>query len=171
MSFHDCEATWFLAQIKPNAITIAERNLLRQGFRTFVPREQGTKRAHGRFVAAEQPFFPGYIFVGLKLSKGGWQAINSTYGITRLVSFGGEPAQVPPDLINDLMLRCDETGKILPPERLQAGDQVRLTSGPFAHFLAEVETIAPDQRVWVLMELMGGRTRVKVSTDSLQKAR
>ena len=43
-----------------------------------------------------------------------------------------------------------------------------LTTGPFADFVAEVENIAPDRRVWVLMEIMGGKTRVAVGADQLR---
>jgi transcriptional antiterminator RfaH len=45
---------------------------------------------------------------------------------------------------------------------------VALTTGPFADFVAEVENIAPDRRVWVLMEIMGGKTRVAVGADQLR---
>jgi transcriptional antiterminator RfaH len=45
---------------------------------------------------------------------------------------------------------------------------VRITTGPFADFVAEVEKIAPDRRVWVLMELMGSETRVAVKADQLR---
>jgi transcriptional antiterminator RfaH len=51
---------------------------------------------------------------------------------------------------------------------LKPGDQVTLTKGPFVNFAAEVEKIAPDRRVWVLMELMGGQTRVTVGVDQLR---
>ena len=171
MSVHDTNATWFVAQLKPNSIKIAERNLLRQGFRTFFPREQTTKRVRDRFVATEQPFFPGYIFIGLTPAKGGWRQINSTSGVTRLVCVGNEPAEVPSDLITQLMLRCDSAGKILPPERLKAGDQVHVTSGPFANFIAEVDSVAPDRRIWVLMDMMGAKTRIKIARENLQVTR
>jgi transcriptional antiterminator RfaH len=57
---------------------------------------------------------------------------------------------------------------LLPPKVLQPGDQVSLTSGPFANFVAEIESIVPDRRVWVLMDLMGGRTRVAVAAEQLR---
>ncbi|MDA0962703.1 MAG: hypothetical protein O2898_07275 [Proteobacteria bacterium] len=84
------------------------------------------------------------------------------------MSLGKEPTAVPLDLVSQLMLRCDAKGKLLPPKLLKPGDQVMLTKGPFANFVAEVETIAPDQRVWVLMEIMGGQTRVAVGADQLR---
>lgn len=170
MTFQERGMSWFLAQLKPNCANIAERNLKLQGFRTFLPTETGTKRVRGKFVTAPQPLFPGYIFVQIDTSAGNWRTINSTNGITRLVSFGKEPAPVPLDIVSQLMLRCDATGKLLPPERLTPGDQVCLTSGPFADFVGRIEAIAPERRVWVLMEIMGGQTRVAVAADQLRRA-
>lgn len=51
---------------------------------------------------------------------------------------------------------------------LNPGDQVAITHGPFADFVAEVEKIDPDRRVWVLMDLMGSQTRVAVGADQLR---
>lgn len=170
MSYHDCGTTWFLAQFKPNSHNIAERNLVRQGFRTFLPLQEETKRARGKFTTRLRPLFPGYIFVALNVLHGGWRAVNSTYGITRLVSLGNEPTPVPLDLVSQLMLRCDREGKLLPPRLLKPGDEVTVTKGPFAEFVAEVEKIAPDRRVWVLMEIMGGKTRVAVQAEHLRTA-
>jgi len=115
-----------------------------------------------------RPLFPGYIFVALDVTGGLWRSVNSTYGITRLVSFGKESALVPLDLVSQIMLRCDTDGKVLPPKLLKPGDRVALNTGPFANFVAEVEKIAPDRRVWVLMDIMGGKTRVAVGADQLR---
>lgn len=161
-------AAWLLAQFKPNSHRIAERNLQRQGFRTFLPLQQETRRERGRFTTRSRPLFPGYLFVAFDPRKGGWSAVNSTYGITRLVSFGAAPVAVPPDLVSELMQRCDAKGMLLPPPVLKPGDQVTMTRGPFADFAATVAELAPDQRVWVLLELMGRETRVAVSPDQLR---
>ncbi len=67
------------------------------------------------------------------------------------------------------MQRCDSSGKLLPLEIVQPGDQVTLTSGPFANFVGEVEMIAPGRRVWVLMDILGGQTRTAVSADQLRR--
>jgi transcriptional antiterminator RfaH len=107
------------------------------------------------------------MFISIDPSLGQWRPVNSTYGVTRIVSIGQEPAAVPLEIVSELMLRCDPSGRMLPPKMLQPGDRVRITTGPFADFVAEVERIAPDRRVWVLMELMGGQTRVAVSPASL----
>jgi transcriptional antiterminator RfaH len=168
MTAHERGTSWFLAQLKPNCAKIADKNLKQQGFQTFLPLEEETRQRNGKFVTTDRPLFPGYIFVAFDVDRGLWRQVNSTYGITRLVSFGKEPAAVPLDLVSQLMLRCDAQGKLLPPKVLKPGDQVTLTKGPFANFVAEVEKIAPDRRVWVLMDVMGGKKRVAIGADHLR---
>jgi len=162
---------WYLAQIKPNSYRIAERNLKRQGFFVFSPTQKETRKRAGHFVSVVCPLFSGYLFVSFAPESAPWRAINSTYGVCRLVTLGQTaPKPVPPDLISGLMLRCDKDGRLLPPAILAPGDKVRLTSGPFAGFVTRVETISVDQRVWVLLDIMGGATKVAVLAQCLQKA-
>lgn len=168
MASHDRGMDWFLAQVKPNCAQIAERNLRRQGFETFMPLEEETRKRNNRFVTTERPLFPGYLFVAFNLASDLWRSVNSTHGISRLVSFGKEPTAVPPGLVSELRRRCASNGKLLSPNLMSPGDQVSLTKGPFAGFVAEVEQIAPDRRVWVLMEIMGGHTRIAVEADQLR---
>ena len=168
MTVEDRGESWFLAQLKPNCANIAEKNLKRQGFQTFLPMEEETRKSNGKFVTAMRPLFPGYIFVSFDVARGGWRTVNSTYGITRLVSFGKEPTAVPLDLVRELMLRCDPSGKMRLPNLLKPGDQVTLTKGPFANFVAEIEKVEPDRRVWVLMDIIGGQTRVAVGVDQIR---
>jgi len=147
---------------------MAERNLHRQRFQTFLPLHEETKRRAGRFIVTLRPLFAGYMFVAFDTAKGGWRAINSTYGVTRLVSFGEDPQPVPLDLISRLMLRCGDGGKLLPPRILHPGDAVRISGGPFAEFVATVDKIDPGQRVWVLLDLMGRTARMAVQAEALQ---
>lgn len=159
---------WYLAQLKPNSAKIAQRNLQRQGFETFLPLEETTQQRSGRFVTEQRPLFPGYIFVAFNAYKGGWSAINSTQGITRLVSFGRMPAPVPDALVDGLQARCDEADKLVTQTALACGDVVTFTKGPFSDFIGEVENIDAQQRVWVLMDLMGAQTRVKADQAQLR---
>lgn len=168
MTQHDRHTSWFLTQLKPNSASIANKNLKRQGFKTFLPLQEQTQQRRGKFVTVMQPLFPGYIFVAFDIAHGLWRTVNSTYGIARLVTFGKEPTAVPRELVSQLMRRCDAEGKLLPAKVLSPGDQVTLTRGPFVNFAAEVEKIAPDRRVWVLMDIMGRQSRVSVGADQLR---
>jgi transcriptional antiterminator RfaH len=130
--------------------------------------QEETRRVRGKFTTFMRPLFPGYLFVAFDKAHGGWQAVNSTYGITRLVSAGKTPVEVPLNLVSQLMQRCDTAGKLLPPKLLSPGDQVIINKGPFVEFIATIEALASDRRVWVLLEFMGQKTRVAVPADQLR---
>lgn len=167
MCGHD--ETWHLALVRPNCLNVALRNLERQRFKVFLPRDMKTHRRGGKFVDVPCPLFPGYIFVSFSSDSLAWRKINSTYGIARLVSFGNRPATVPLEFMNGLIARCDEGGFIRPLSALSPGDDVILKSGPFAQFIAKVETLSSDKRVWVLLDLMGIKTRVLARSEQLQR--
>lgn len=162
---------WYLIQFKPNSHRLAERNLHRQGFETFLPMQKITRRKASRFVSDLKPLFPGYMFVSVNSELAPWRSINSTIGVSKLVSFEGKPKPLPLQLISGLMLRCDASGELLPPKSLNEGDSVEMLTGPLANFIATVDTIAPEQRIWVLMDFMGQKTRIRVSADQLQLAK
>ena len=127
---------WFLLQYKPNSYRLALRNLHRQGFETFLPMQDVTQRHSTKFVQQRRPLFPGYMFVSFALDTAPWHKINSTVGVARLVSFDGQP-------------------KALPPDQFAPGDELQVMSGPFAEYVATIETIDAEQRIWLLMEFMG----------------
>ena len=164
----ESRTTWFLAQLKPNCHRIAERNLTRQGFQSFLPMQEETRRSEGRFTSAMRPLFPGYLFVAFNKALGGWWKVNSTYGVSRLVSAGNTPIEVPQALVTQLMRRCDSTGKLLPPKSLNPGDQVKINNGPLVQYVTTIEALAYDQRVWVLLEFMGQQTRIDVAAGQLR---
>ena len=41
-------------------------------------------------------------------------------------------------------------------------------SGPFAEYVATIETIDVEQRIWLLMEFMGQKTRMPVWPEQVQ---
>ena len=158
---------WFILQFKPNSHRLAERNLHRQGFESFLPLHEVTKHKYNRYVSDLRPLFPGYMFVAFDPESGPWRQINCTVGVSKLVSFGHQPVPIPLDLISGLMARCNSVGKLLPPNQFNKGEAVQLLTGPFANYIAKVETIDAEQRVWVLMELMGRVMRISVDPNQL----
>src|SRR5690606_32732141 len=107
----------------------ARFNLLRQGFTTYLP-EVLKRRAHARRVDwVRAPFFPRYIFVGFDPETTPWRAINSTIGVSGLVSFGdGVPTPVPSGIVEQLRERESDEGLIAfdPAARFKPGDRVRI---------------------------------------------
>lgn len=155
---------WFILQYKKNAHLKAEKNLNRQGFETFLPLDNYTSRKAVRFINTTQPLFPGYMFVSFDRAASSWNKVNNTYGVSRLITFNSVPIAV----IKDLMDRCDSSGKLLPTKKLKKGDQVKILRGPFANFIASVETYTTEQRIWILIDLMGRKTKIQTQQKNLQ---
>mgnify|MGYP001378962374 CR=1 FL=1 len=161
------ESFWFLVQFKPNSHRIAEKNLTKQGFKTFLPMQELTKRRASRFVNVLRPLFPGYMFVEVNPKAAPWQKINGTIGISRIVSMKNTPYPVPIDLVLALMRRCDQSGKIVTQTKIKHGDTVKFSLGPFTNFIAKVEEIESQQRIWILLDFMSHKTRIHAQADQL----
>ncbi|WRH76562.1 MAG: transcriptional activator RfaH [Sphingobium sp.] len=167
----DFKHPWFVAQIKPNSETIAKRNLLQQGINIFMPFEELTVRKASKLINTGKTLFPGYLFVSFDPEIIRWRTVNSTIGVSRLVGLAEDkPAQVPLDLIAGLMRRCDPFGKLLPPLYLHGGDLVRVTNGPFAEFIGTVEHSGSNERIWILLDILGKNTRVAIRSEDLSLA-
>ena len=159
---------WFILQFKPNSHYQAKKNLNRQGFETFLPLHNITTRKVSRFTTTTKPLFPGYMFITFNRVEANWHKINNTYGVSRLVTTNANLRPIPNIFIDNLMRRYDTSGNLLPVQKLKKGDQVKVLKGPFAHFIATIETYETDQRVWILMDLLGRKTKIQTPADTLQ---
>ena len=161
---------WFILQFKPNSHHQASKNLNQQGFETFLPLHDTTSRKLSRFINTSKPLFPGYMFIRFDKAESEWHKVNNTYGVSRLITFNSVLKSIPTSFVDGLMKRYDLSGKLLPVQKLKKGDQVELLTGPFANFIATVETYETDQRIWILMDLMGRKTKMQTPTKDLQLA-
>ena len=160
---------WYILQFKPNSHHQATKNLNRQGFETFLPLYDNTTRKASRFISTRKPLFPGYMFIKFDRVENDWHKINNTYGVSRLITFNSILKPIPTIFVDNLMKRYDLSGKLLPIKKLKKGDQVTVSKGPFANFVATVEKYEDEQRIWILMDLMGRETKIHTSSDALQQ--
>ena len=158
---------WFILQFKSNSHHLAAKNLNRQGFETFLPLHDTTSRKLSRFINTSKPLFPGYMFIKFDRAESEWHKINSTYGVSRLITFNSILKSIPTIFVDHLMERYDLSGKLIPIQKLKRGDQVTVLKGPFANFIATVEKYEADQRIWILMDLMGRKTKIQTPSDNL----
>jgi transcriptional antiterminator RfaH len=158
---------WFILQFKANSHHQAAKNLTRQGFETFLPLHETTSRRLSRFINTSKPLFPGYMFIRFDKAESEWHKINNTYGVSRLITFNSLLKSIPTSFVDNLMMRYDLSGKLLPIKKLKKGDQVTVIKGSFANFIATVEKYEADQRIWILMDLMGRKTKIQTPSDNL----
>ena len=90
--------------------------------------------------------------------------------MARIVSLSGPPTPVPSEIVNEFISRCDGDGILHSTQGLDVGQDVQVLREPFAKFVAKVEEISPDQRVWILIDLLGQSSRISVAKDSIALA-
>jgi len=161
--------SWYVIRSKPHGESAAQTHLERQGFRVFFPRLLQPVRVRHRWVDRIEPLFPRYLFLCADVEKQSLAPVRSTVGITEIVRFGNEYATVPDEVVLDLMGRAEpETGlhRLLRP-LFARGDPVLVSVGPFNGLEGIFECHEGEERVLILLELLGRQTRVYMSVNQV----
>ena len=163
---------WYVAQTRHLSEARAAHELEAQGFAVFLPRYL-KRRSHARKVTwVPAPLFPGYLFVSFDPAVQRWRSVNGTIGIARLVLGDDGPAPVPSGIITELMARRDEKGYIALPQRtdFRSGEVVRILEGSFENAFGLFENFTDQDRVAVLLSLLGRKVRVVLDESLIEKA-
>ena len=86
---------WYAVQCQPHRERLAASHLINQGFGVHLPLREKTRRHARKIETIRTPFFPGYLFARLDLSRDFWRSVNGTVGVVRLVTQGDRPTPVP----------------------------------------------------------------------------
>ena len=163
--------SWYLIFTKPRQENLAKENLERQGFVTYLPLAEQSRRRNGRYIKSVEPYFPRYLFIQLNTDTDNWAPIRSTLGVAQMVQFGGFPAQVPEELIASLKANDDSDGLQKVSRRdLSPGDRVEIVGGPFSGYEGIYQKQKSAERVAVLLEIVGKNTALTLSAHDLQLA-
>ncbi len=156
---------WYLLQHKPNKQNIALENLKRQGFETFYPLLEYTKRTNSRFKNSFSPLFPGYIFVSFNIENNSWIKIKYTSGVSRIISFNSVPSKVPVDIILALKEKYENSHKLLSAKNIKTGVNTKILKGPLSGFVGKIEEYDANSRIKILLEIMGNQKRISINVD------
>jgi transcriptional antiterminator RfaH len=159
---------WYVAHTKLRQEQVACDNLARQGYAVYLPRIKVLKRLRGRQQAQFDPLFPRYLFFQPGSVDHSIAPVRSTLGVTTIVRFGQDPAVMRPEIlegIRDFEARRNQSDdqEISP---FQPGERVRVAEGPLAGMEGLISDVS-QERVIVLMQLLGQDTRVSVSHHQL----
>ena len=162
---------WYAVQTKPRKERAVQSMLASRGIETYLPvlEPTGKRALRGR---PEKPFFSCYLFAHLNLAKVPLSSINWSPGVTRVVSFGGQPAVVPDEVINwlrDHLARIDghDYHQGLP---LRPGDRLRVKKGPLKD--SEVvfdRCLSSGDRARVFTEILGRLAACQIDLNCLAR--
>ncbi len=162
---------WYAVHTKPRKEAQVRDFLEGQGLETYLPIIEVPNKRYPREKRA-LPFFARYLFVHLDSTIVPLSSVNWAQGVTGIVTFGGEPAIVQPDIILWLKRRVsemDEAGYYNGPLP-QPNDRVRVTEGPLQGMEAIFDRrLSSEDRARVLIELLGRLTACEVPLSWLER--
>lgn len=162
---------WYAVHTHAREETKALAHLERQNFEVYLPRYARKIRHARKTELVVRPFFPRYLFVALDLASQGWRSIRSTCGVSDIVCFGDRPAPLPTGFVESLRNREDASGCLgVVRQNVQRGDSIVVLEGPFSHLLGVCEAVAENERVTILLELLGRKVRVVLDGDMVEAA-
>ncbi len=166
---NNLDRTWYLIYTKPRQEQVAQENLLRQGYEIYLPLIRQRKRRSGKYQVIVKPMFPRYLFIRLNTETDNWGPIRSTRGVSGLVRFGMQPAQIPNRLMNSLRDRDDDSGiQDLQVPEYASGNKVRIIEGPMAGCEGIFMAKTGQERVVILLEIAGQTARLNLEAVDLE---
>lgn len=163
-------AKWYALRTKPRKEDVVWRQTHSRGIETYYPRLRvNPVNPRSRKLI---PYFPGYLFVKMDLEELGISAFQWMPHTLGLVSFGGEPADVPESLIAEIRKRVDEItaagGLVF--DGLKPGDTITIQGGPFSGYEAIFDArLAGSERVRVLLNFLNNRqVALEIDAGSIQ---
>ena len=151
---------WYLIKTKPRQEKIAKQNLENQGYGVFCP----IAKINNQLVI----LFPGYLFVQLNEKTQNWSPINSTKGVSHFVKFGSNFAKVSISVVEFIKTQQHiTTEKLKNLNKFKPGDKVQISDGAFKNCMAIFKCYKPDERVILLMNLLGHDQSLSVKKESI----
>lgn len=161
---------WYAVHCLSHREAAAAAHLRNQEYSVFLPLRRKTRRHARKIENVNVPFFPGYLFIRLDLSRDRWRSVNGTYGVASLVMQGDLPMAVPRGVVENLEHSSDSGGIISWQPELKPDQPVRIAEGVFVDLMGTFERLDGPERVRVLLEIMGGRYSAVVPRTSVMPA-
>lgn len=189
-------ASWHLAQTETGRERLAYDRLSDAGYEAYfpqmrvmrpVPRKLLSKRQRISGATVKRPqlsaLFPGYIMIHFDKAVGTWHEIFDFAHVRGLVvSDRWTEDRTPPDAVV-ARLRSVEVDGAVPGDTpltvlpFRVGEEVRITSGPFADFPAFVERLPTaklqeldeSMRIQLVINVFGGATPVDVEIGQVER--
>lgn len=155
---------WFVVHTLPRSEESALKNLQAQGLEAFLPCYQRTRRHARKVDVVLAPLFPRYLFVALDLKVDRWLAVESTRGVAYIIRQIGCPIALPVGIIESLKKQVvgREAVSLSYLGLFKKGSTLEILQGPFAGYKAIYEQMADEERVQLLMNLLGSAAKITV---------
>ena len=161
------------AKVKANLESrIGSMNMEDRIFEVIIPTEEGVEIKGGKKQTVQRKVFPGYVLVRMDLDDDSWYVVRNTPAVT---GFVGPPGARPVPLsyreVESILAEPAEEEKVaVRSVEYEEGENIRVTSGPFADFTGTISEINADAgKLKVLVSIFGRETPVELGFDQVAK--
>ena len=146
---------------------VVAQALAGKGFGVFLPQYRGVHRWKDREKELLLPLFPNYVFVHGGLDR--MLMLVTTPGIHTLVSWGGRPANIPPEEIDAVRKLVQSSSQVEPHPFLKCGDRVRIKSGPLEGIEGILVRKTKGYRLVLSVEMLMKSASVEVDVSMVER--
>ena len=144
-------------------------NMADKIFRIEVPQKTVTQLKGGKKQEREEKIFPGYVLVEMIMDEDSWYVVRHTSGVTKFVGSAKRPIPARDSEIKKIINRSTSTSQKVELD-VKVGDKVRITSGPFADFIADIIEVYPDKsKLRANVSIFGRETPVELEYKQINK--
>lgn len=146
-------------------------------FEVLMPTETVTEVKSGQKKTITRKFYPGYIFVKMrlydedeKLLQKPWYFVREAQGVIKFVG-GDRPLPLKKSEIDRIINQVEEAeGKEKPKVQYEVGEMVKVMDGPFMNLVGKIEEIDPDKgKLKVSVSIFGRFTPVELEYWQVQR--
>lgn len=162
---------WYAVHTQAGSELWARSNLWERGIEVYLPRYLKRRRHARRTDWIATPLFPRYLFVRSDLGGGARKSIDTAPGVIRLLCMGKAPSPVADAIIAEIRAREgeDELVQLNEAAGWRPGDRVRVLSGALSECVGLFEGTDDQQRVLVLLNLLGRGVRVQLEASGVAR--
>jgi len=161
---------WFVIYCKSLKDKTAEAGLFRKGYEVYRPLLSETAN-DGKQPKEKESLFPRYLFVRVDPEEQSLDGIKYTPGVVSFVKFGDRYSVVNESVIAEIKM-CEQkmlTADTPEKELFTKGESVYINGKGFINIKATFLEKRSDNRVVVLLNMLGGMSTVCVSSCSVSR--
>lgn len=138
-------------------------------FRIEVPQKTVVQVKSGKKQEKEEKIFPGYVLVEMIMDEDSWYVVRHTSGVTKFVGSVKKPIPVRESEIKRILHRTSSHVEKVELD-VKVGDKIRIVSGPFADFDADIIEVYPDKsKLRANVSIFGRETPVELEYNQINK--
>lgn len=138
-------------------------------FRVEVPQKTVVQVKSGKKQEKEEKIFPGYVLVEMIMDEDSWYVVRHTSGVSKFVGSVKKPIPVKESEIKRILHRTSSQVEKVELD-VKVGDKVRIITGPFADFDADIIEVYPDKsKLRANVSIFGRETPVELEYNQINK--